>query len=227
MTNIKEKQKNEVNNIKIPLKVLYDKNLSLKAKGIFSYLMMVRDDGYETDISKLYNSHSDGSNSIQSGLKELENSKYIKKKLIRDEKGQFQKHKIAINVSKIYPKAKIKNDIKTTHNKIINKKTKKILREINNQHGLYKIYNQKKKLIYIGKSKCLGKRIPQSIKDKSGYYFSCTITKNYLDASMYEAYYIGKEKPPLNIEYKQSRNSNINLSDLCFSELFPYYQEVI
>ena len=68
--------------------VLNDTNLSWKAKGLFVYLWSQADewDFYETEVAK----HStDKVGSLKSGLKELEQQGYLKRKRTRDEKGKF------------------------------------------------------------------------------------------------------------------------------------------
>ena len=68
--------------------VLNDTNLSWKAKGLFVYLWSQADewDFHETEVAK----HStDKVGSLKSGLKELEQQGYLKRKRTRDEKGKF------------------------------------------------------------------------------------------------------------------------------------------
>lgn len=68
--------------------ILNDKELSFKAKGLFSYLWSLPDDWvyYETEVVK----HStDGRGSVRSGLKELEEKGYLKRGRERNEKGQM------------------------------------------------------------------------------------------------------------------------------------------
>ena len=68
--------------------VLNDTSLSWKAKGLFVYLWSQSDewDFYETEVAK----HStDKVGSLKSGLKELEQQGYLKRKRTRDEKGKF------------------------------------------------------------------------------------------------------------------------------------------
>ncbi|GBG95212.1 hypothetical protein LFYK43_16710 [Ligilactobacillus salitolerans] len=81
---IKQRQKGFTT---IDNKVIRDDKLSWKARGIFAYLWSQADDWnfYETEIAK----HSaDGRDSLRSGLKELETVGYLKRKRVRNGKGQ-------------------------------------------------------------------------------------------------------------------------------------------
>lgn len=69
--------------------VLNDTSLSWKAKGLFVYLWSQSDewDFYETEVAK----HStDKVGSLKSGLKELEHQGYLKRQILRDDKGKFK-----------------------------------------------------------------------------------------------------------------------------------------
>lgn len=67
--------------------VVRDAELSWKAKGIFVYLWSMPDDWdfYEIEVSK---HATDGRSSLRSGLKELEDKGYMKRKRVRNDKGQ-------------------------------------------------------------------------------------------------------------------------------------------
>lgn len=54
----------------IPNEMLNDNRLSYKAKGILSYLLS-KPNGWNTQVSDLYNKSTDGIESIRNGLKEL------------------------------------------------------------------------------------------------------------------------------------------------------------
>lgn len=69
--------------------VLNDTKLSWKAKGLFVYLWSQSDewDFYESEVVK----HStDKLGSLKSGLKELEHQGYLKRQILRDDKGKFK-----------------------------------------------------------------------------------------------------------------------------------------
>lgn len=93
------------------------------------------------------------------------------------------------------------------------------------QAGVYFIYNSEKEIIYIGKSKNLKKRILSSCRDKSGVYIRFGKTENEIDATIYEAYYIGKHKPKLNSDLIDSEASTLDLEELSLSEFIPLYSE--
>ncbi len=66
-----------------------DKRISWKAKGIWLYAFS-RPDDWEFNLHDLINQSADGRESVQSGLKELENAGYLHRCQKRD-KGQFSK----------------------------------------------------------------------------------------------------------------------------------------
>jgi uncharacterized phage protein (TIGR02220 family) len=69
-------------------KVIRDKRLSWKARGIFIYLWSQPTDWefYETEVGK---HATDGRDSLRSGLKELEQLGYLKRNRVRGENGQL------------------------------------------------------------------------------------------------------------------------------------------
>jgi hypothetical protein len=74
----------------IDLTCFQDKNLSWKAKGIFSYLIS-RPDGWEINMSDLRDRSIDGVDSIYSGLDELLDHKYVFRITKKNEKSQIVK----------------------------------------------------------------------------------------------------------------------------------------
>lgn len=73
------------------MKILTDKNISWKAKGIFIFLAT------DPEIDNLctedfVNCSSDGKHSFRSGINELIKNGYIKRKQIRAEKGRMSKN---------------------------------------------------------------------------------------------------------------------------------------
>lgn len=69
-------------------KIIKDERLSWKARGIFQYLWAMPDDWnfYVDEVAK----HSkDGIKALKSGLSELEKYGYLKRTMLRDEKGLF------------------------------------------------------------------------------------------------------------------------------------------
>lgn len=68
--------------------VILDSRLSMKAKGIMSY-MLSRPTGWQFYSSEIGKHSRDGRESIQAGLKELERFGYLKRTRVKDEKGRF------------------------------------------------------------------------------------------------------------------------------------------
>ena len=88
--------------------VLNDTNLSWKAKGLFVYLWSQADewDFYETEVAK----HStDKVGSLKSGLKELEQQGYLKRKRTRDEKGKFIGNKWILSDNQMFKNPTLDN----------------------------------------------------------------------------------------------------------------------
>lgn len=70
-----------------------------------------------------------------------------------------------------------------------------------NKFGIYFLFDENKKLIYIGKSKDLSSRVHSSVKEKNAKYFRISYTKTLSDIHIFEVFYILKYKPELNTEY--------------------------
>lgn len=64
--------------------------------------------------------------------------------------------------------------------------------------GVYKLFNNDKDLIYIGKSYSIGKRIVSSAREQRASYVKIMITKTQSDANLIEQYLIATEKPSQN-----------------------------
>lgn len=67
---------------------LRDKQLSLKAKGLLSQMLSLPDD-WDYTVDGLEYINQEGKNSIQSALKELEQTRYLVRTRVQDEKGRF------------------------------------------------------------------------------------------------------------------------------------------
>lgn len=67
---------------------LRDPNLSLKAKGMLSYMLSNPDD-WDYSVKGLARFSSDGIDSVRSGLKELMEHKYLIRVKVRDAKGHI------------------------------------------------------------------------------------------------------------------------------------------
>jgi len=79
----------------------------------------------------------------------------------------------------------------------------KSLEKLRYSKGLYFFYDEKKELIYIGKSRDLGRRILSSTRERNPYFVKYKITRTMSDANVLELYYISKIKPVLNRESKE------------------------
>jgi len=68
-----------------------DKSLSLKAKGIMTYLLS-KPDGWHVQVTDLVNQNADGEKAIRSGIKELKDAGYMVPVVNRDETGKIIKY---------------------------------------------------------------------------------------------------------------------------------------
>ena len=68
---------------------LRDKEISLKAKGLLSFMLSLPDD-WDYSLNGLESVLADGETAIKSTLKELERSGYLKIEKFRNKKGQFE-----------------------------------------------------------------------------------------------------------------------------------------
>lgn len=94
---------------------------------------------------------------------------------------------------------------------IVTKEFEEVINILEYECGLYFLYDENKKLIYIGKSKNLASRIPTSIKDRKAFYMKFKLCYNLSDMHILELYYISKLKPKL--------NSDCSETDVCTFEI--------
>ena len=80
--------KKESSFVTVDKKLINDKKLSWKAKGLLVYLLS-KPDGWVLFIADVVNHSSNGRDSVYSGLKELEKVGYIKRILEKSENGKF------------------------------------------------------------------------------------------------------------------------------------------
>ncbi len=79
-----------VNNYGIaPNELLNCKELSLKAKGLFTYLQS-KPEGWRFDAVRIARESKDEKASVRTGLRELEEAGYLKRKAVRSEKGMWE-----------------------------------------------------------------------------------------------------------------------------------------
>lgn len=89
MKNIIRVQKDKENPYVMINKIFLNENkMSLKAKGLFAYLLSLPDD-WKIYVSDLTKRHKDGKESILSSIKELIKFGYMTRNKVRNEKGQY------------------------------------------------------------------------------------------------------------------------------------------
>lgn len=92
-----EREKNKKDNYTVlDNTFIRDSNLSLRAKGLMTYLLSLPDD-WEIHLSELQNHATDGRDSLQKAIKDLEENGYLTKEQQRNEKGVFARNKYIIH----------------------------------------------------------------------------------------------------------------------------------
>lgn len=86
MGNLIKKFKNKFT--QIPNTIINDPRLSLRAKGLYMHLLS-KPDGWKYYVSEFIKSSKDGRDSVQSGIKELEEYGYLVRIRAKDNYGQF------------------------------------------------------------------------------------------------------------------------------------------
>lgn len=72
----------------VPNEILNLKNLSFKAKGIYGYLIS-KPDGWNFSVKGLSSQSKDGLDAVRSGVKELEDLKYLRRQAVKSKGGQW------------------------------------------------------------------------------------------------------------------------------------------
>lgn len=99
--------------------------------------------------------------------------------------------------------------------------------DLEKKSGLYKLYDEKKNLIFIGKSYNLAERIMQSIKNHKASYFSYSVIENKADTDIYAIYYISKLNPILNINARYTDVSTLKIEEIEFVKpIYIFKQDI-
>ena len=83
--------------------------------------------------------------------------------------------------------------------------------DLKDKKGLYFLYNDKKELIYIGKSFNLGSRIQESSKTRKARYFRYSLFENDSDLHILELYFINVFKPVKNTDSKGDKQPSFKI----------------
>jgi len=95
-----------------------------------------------------------------------------------------------------------------------------LLHSLNDVIGVYFLYNDDKELIYIGKSKNLSSRLPQTIKGKRVGFFRFIILNSMADMHVLEPYLIAHHNPLLNKEFNTGDKLTIEIETPPLSEFY-------
>lgn len=71
------------------MSAILDKNLSIKAKGVYSIISYFIQNGSDINAEIVLDNCSDGKDSVRNAIKELEKTGYITKSHIRNNDGLF------------------------------------------------------------------------------------------------------------------------------------------
>ena len=93
-----------------------------------------------------------------------------------------------------------------------------LLHSLDDVIGIYFLYNDDKELIYIGKSKNLSSRLPQTIKGKMVGFFRFITLNSMADMHVLEPYLIAQYNPLLNKEFNTSDKLTIEIETPSLSE---------
>lgn len=132
--------------------VLNDSRLSLKAKGLYSYLYS-KPDGWDFETTRMAKDSTDGRDSIRSAVKELEEAGYLKRYKLPNGRMVYKVvfPPMTENPSQAEnPMTEKPNDGKTHSGKIrhISNKEKKVIKSINNKDSEHS--SQDKKFSQLG-----------------------------------------------------------------------------
>lgn len=94
------------------------------------------------------------------------------------------------------------------------------------QCGIYFLYDDSDKLIYIGKSKNLFSRVASSIKERKATKYRYALLESDADMNIYEVYYISLHRPSLNSDCRPQKNPSVNLPELQFCELKTIFKDI-
>lgn len=97
----------------------------------------------------------------------------------------------------------------------------------NNRFGIYMFFNENKEIIYIGKSNInLVDKMLSSFKEKEyPSYVMLAFPNTKSDTNVYEAYYISKYKPKLNVESENNDELTIELPEIKFTDLVGTFEK--
>lgn len=99
---------------------LRDERLSFKAKGLFMYMWSQSND-WNFYVNELSNHAKDGRNAVMTGLEELENYGYLKRKRVRNAQGQLKETEYVLSETPTLEKPTLENQTLTSTNNNKNK----------------------------------------------------------------------------------------------------------
>jgi hypothetical protein len=111
----------EDNFVRVPKLALRDKNLSLKAKGLYAYLAAMPKD-WKLYRSEMLKHVSDGKDSLNAAFKEIEKFGYLTSTPVR-QNGQFRGYKIKLLIKSMFDTDIILPSRKTRNGKTVSVKT--------------------------------------------------------------------------------------------------------
>lgn len=102
-----------------PNSLLNDPDITIKAKGLFTYLQS-KPQGWKFDTKRIANENKDGKASIRAGLQELEREGYLIRIPRREEKGQMKGYEYILYAE---PVAQPESDLPSSENRSTGKRS--------------------------------------------------------------------------------------------------------
>lgn len=102
----------------------------------------------------------------------------------------------------------------------LSREAQRALFEADKKTGIYRLYDENDKIVYIGKSYNLKNRVYSSLQERKASKFDFAVLKSKADTDVYELYYINKYKPILNGDSNSGDRLTIELPELSFSQKF-------
>ena len=107
-----------------PNEILNNENISLKAKGLYTYLQS-KPDGWKFSIQRISIQTKDGKSAIRGAIKELENLGYLKRIPLKDDDGRWNGYDYELSEKPLSEKRTTENPMTENYDTISNKDNSK------------------------------------------------------------------------------------------------------
>jgi len=107
-----------------PNEILNNENISLKAKGLYTYLQS-KPDGWKFSIQRISLQTKDGKSAVREAIKELENFGYLKRIPLKDDNGRWNGYDYELSEKPLSEKRTTENPMTENYDTISNKDNSK------------------------------------------------------------------------------------------------------